>query len=146
MYVLSDTHACYPLRHSGERILCMNTLCMCDTILPHHTKCRHKMPFPTLTSSQSHPDFTLGISYHSADFRILACTSDHNCWSSTGKRVKITLLQSKHIKDKKSHISFYHKERTSNSYSSGLLNHMPYASLVYLANQLETTVWLSKRP
>lgn len=115
-----------------------HTLCMCDTMLPHHTKCRGKMPFPTLTRSQSHPDFTLGISYHSADFRILACTSDHNCWSSAGNRVKITLLQPKHIKDKKSRISFYHKERTS--HSSGLLNHMPYASLVYLANQIETTV------
>lgn len=84
-----------------------HTLCVRDTMLPHHTKCRGKMPFPTLTRSQSHPDFTLGISYHSADFRILACTSDHNCWSSAGNRVKITLLQPKHIKDKKSRISFY---------------------------------------
>lgn len=113
LYVLSDTRACHPLEHSGERAH-RHTLCMCDSMEPYHTKCRHKMPSPTSASHESHQNFTLGISYHCANFRILACTSDHNCWSSTGNSVEITFLQSKHIKDrKKSHISFYHNERTS---------------------------------
>lgn len=111
VYVLSDTRLLPTQRLWRENYrvhYACGTLC-CHTTQNIGTKC----PCPTLTRSQSHPDFTLGISYHSADFRILACTSDHNGWSSTGKRVKITLLQSKHIKDKKSHISFYHKKRTS---------------------------------
>lgn len=91
-----------------------HTLWMHDSMQPYHTKCRHEMRFPTLASSKSHQDFILGISYHCANFRILACTSDQNRWSSTENRIKITLLQSKHIKDrKKSHVSFHHKERIS---------------------------------
>jgi len=124
MYILSDTHACHPLGGPGERTH-RYTLCVPDSMQPYHTKCRHEMPSPTSASSESHQDFTLGISYHCANFRILACTSDHNCWSSTGNRVKITLLQSKDIKDrKKSHISLHHKERMSLPIPLGLESHV----------------------